>query len=311
MHYYIIKRVLMLLLVASGVSFLVYFIMDFSPGDTAVTALGLDASHEEYEEYRIKHGLNDPLVIRYGRYMWNLAHGDIGQSSKYNKPVWDLYKELVGNTFILALSATIVATLISIPLGIYSALHQGGIGDNVASVLSIVSLATPHFWLGIMLIILFSLKLGWFSSGGFTTWSDVVLPAFTVGTGHAALVTRTTRSSMLDVLGADYLMLARAKGLTERVVIWKHALKNALIPILTVTGIQFTGALGGSVVSETVYSWPGVGRMTIDAIKSQDIEVATGFIIMTAFISSVILLVIDILYAFVDPRIKAKYNKTK
>jgi len=170
-------------------------------------------------------------------------------------------------------------------------------------------MAAPGFWMGLMLIILFALKLNWFNSGGFASPLDVVLPAVTIGIENMARTTLTTRSSMIDVLSQDYLMLARAKGVKEKKVITKHALKNALIPIITVAGIQFTSALGGSVVVESVFSWPGVGRLVIDAIKSQDVEVVTSSIIMTSVITSAILLVIDLLYAFVDPRIKAQYSK--
>jgi len=212
-------------------------------------------------------------------------------------------------TMLLALSATIVATVISIPIGVYAALKRGTIEDNIVSAISVFGLAAPNFWVGLMLIIMFALNLGLFNSSGFESWKDVILPAITVGTGHMALVTRTTRSSMIDVLKQDYLMLARAKGVKERKVITKHALKNALIPIITVTGIQFTGSLGGSTITETVFTWPGVGRLVINAIKAQDVEVVTGSIIMTAMITSCILLVVDILYAFVDPRIKAQYSK--
>ena len=160
-----------------------------------------------------------------------------------------------------------------------------------------------------MLIILFALNLGWFHSGGFESPKDIVLPAVCLGFNFCALMTRTTRSSMIDVLSQDYLLLARAKGVSERKVITKHALKNALIPIITVGGIKFSGALGGSVVTESVFAWPGVGRFVVDAIKKQDVEVVTGFIILTAIFSSLVLLAVDILYAFVDPRIKSQYSK--
>ncbi len=309
MHRYIIKRLLLLLLVILGVSFLVYFIMDFAPGDPTITVLGDGATPEEYEALRKELGLDKPIIVRYAKYMWNLIHGDMGYSLKYNVEVMELYMKRLPATLMLALSATIVATLISIPLGVYAALKQGSIKDNVVSAISVLGLAAPNFWVGLMLIIVFALKLDWFNSGGFESWKDVILPAITVGTGHTALVTRTTRSSMIDVMRQDYLMLARAKGVSEKKVINRHALKNALIPIITATGIQFTGSLGGSVITETVFSWPGVGRLVVDAIKSQDVDTVTGTIIMTAMITSVILLIVDILYAFVDPRIKAQYSK--
>jgi len=309
MHRYIAKRLFLLIFVVIGVSFMIYFIMDLAPGDLASSILGDGASEEEYAALRKELGLDRPVVVRYLNYMWDLLHGDLGYSQTYKMDVMELYMQRLPATMLLALSATIVATVLSIPIGVYAALKRGTIEDNIVSAISVFGLAAPNFWVGLMLIIMFALNLGLFNSSGFESWKDVILPAITVGTGHMALVTRTTRSSMIDVLKQDYLMLARAKGVKERKVITKHALKNALIPIITVTGIQFTGSLGGSTITETVFTWPGVGRLVINAIKAQDVEVVTGSIIMTAMITSCILLVVDILYAFVDPRIKAQYSK--
>jgi len=309
MHRYIAKRLFLLIFVVIGVSFMIYFIMDLAPGDLASSILGDDASPEEYEALREELGLNKPVIVRYAKYMWDLLHGDMGYSYKYKMPVMDLYLQRLPATMLLALSSTIVATFLSIPTGIYAALKRGTIQDNVVSAFSVFGLAAPNFWVGLMLIIAFALNLGWFNSSGFESLKDVVLPAITVGTGHMALVTRTTRSSMIDVLRQDYLMLARAKGVKEKQVITKHALRNALIPIITVTGLQFSGSLAGSTVTETVFSWPGVGRLVINAIKAQEVEVVTGCIIMLSIITSCILLLVDILYAFVDPRIKAQYSK--
>ena len=176
-------------------------------------------------------------------------------------------------------------------------------------VLALIGLSMPNFWLGLMLIILFALTLGWLPSGDFTGFKSVILPAITVGTGHTAMLTRTTRSSMIDVIRSDYLRTARAKGVPEKIVIRKHALRNALIPILTVSGTQLAGCLGGAVITEAVFSWPGVGRLIIDAINSRDPNAATGYIIMTTLLTSVLLLIVDLLYAYVDPRIKAQYTK--
>lgn len=309
MFRYIAKRLLMLIVVILGVSFLIYFTVDLAPGDVANSILGDDATDEDYYALRESLGLDDPVVIRYGRYMLNLLKGDIGYSYKYKMNVWDLYKERFSSTLVLAVAAIVVAHLISIPLGIYAALKRGSLQDNIASGFSMFGLAAPNFWVGLMLIILFSLKLKWFNSGGYASIKDLVLPAITVGTELCALLTRTTRSSMIDVLSQDYLMLARAKGVSEKKVITRHALKNALIPIITISGLQFTACLGGAVLVETVFSWPGVGRLIVDSIKSGDFETVTGSIIMTSIVSSIVLLLVDILYAFVDPRIKAQYSK--
>lgn len=306
---YIVKRVLLLALVIIGVSFLVYVVLSFAPGDPATQILGYDASPEALEALRQEMGLNDPLLVRYFRYMLNFIRGDLGYSYQYREKVSTLYFQRIGATFVLAFSAIFVAIVLSLPLGIYAALHKGSVLDNVLSATSVIGLAAPNFWVGLLLLIAFSLKHRWFPSGGFTSFKSIVLPAITLGTGQVAVLARTTRSSMLDVLNQDYLLLARSKGVSEKSITWKHCLKNTLIPIITVTGSQIAANFGGSVVTEGVFSWPGVGNLMVDAIKARDIETVTGFLIMTSIITSVILLIVDILYAFVDPRIKSQYSK--
>lgn len=309
MHKYIIKRLLLLIVVALGISFVIFCTMEMAPGDLAMTILGEDATIEEIEALREELGLNDPLLVRYGRYMWDLLHGDIGYSYVFKMDVWDLYMMRLPNTIALAIACVLLAHIIAIPLGIYTALKRGSFQDNLATVVAMIGIAAPNFWVGLMLIIVFALKLGWFNSGGFVSWKDVVLPAITVGADYIASLTRTTRSSMIDVLSQDYLMLARAKGVGEKKVITKHAFKNALIPIITVSGGMFKACLGGAVVTETVFAWPGIGRLVVDAINGNDFEVVTGTIILTSVFSSIVLLIVDILYAYVDPRIKAQYSK--
>lgn len=309
MYRYIIKRLLMMLLVLAGVSFMIYFIMDLAPGDLATSVLGEDAPEEALEAFREENGLNKPVIVRYAKYMWNLFHGDLGFSYRFNMDVMTLYLQRLPNTLRLAFTAIVFSTIISIPLGVYSALRRGTLADNVVTVISMFGLASPNFWVGLMLIILFSLRLGWFNSGGMESLKDIVLPAVTVGVDHMASYVRTTRSSMIDVLSQDYLQLARAKGAKERTVIWNHALRNALIPIVTVTGMLFSSALGGAVITETVFSWPGVGRLVIESIRAQEVEVVTGVIILTSMLTSIVLLAVDILYAYIDPRIKAQYKK--
>ena len=306
---YIVKRLLMLLVVIFGVSFMIYFVMDLAPGDPVRSALGEFATEEEYEAMKIQMGYDKPMLVRYGKYMLGMLHGDLGYSQRYKMPVFEMYMQRIPATIALAAAGTAVAIIISMVLGVIAALRRGTLLDNAISAVAVVGIAAPIFWVGLMLIILFALNLGWFHSGGFESPKDIVLPAACLGFNFCALMTRTTRSSMIDVLSQDYLLLARAKGVSERKVITKHALKNALIPIITVGGIKFSGALGGSVVTESVFAWPGVGRFVVDAIKKQDVEVVTGFIILTAIFSSLVLLAVDILYAFVDPRIKSQYSK--
>ncbi len=223
--------------------------------------------------------------------------------------MWEMFIQRLPATLALSLGAIIVSMIISIPLGVFSAIHNGSLGDNAAMVVALLGLSMPNFWLGLLLIIAFSLQLGLFPSGGMDGIRSVILPAITIGTGYTAIMTRTTRSSMLDVIRQDYLRTARAKGVPEKVVIRKHALKNALIPIITVIGTQMAACIGGSVLTETVFAWPGVGRLIIDSVNQRDVPAVTGSIIMTTILISILLLVIDLLYAFVDPRIKAQYAK--
>lgn len=308
MHRYIIKRMLMLIPVVIGVSFLIFFIMDLAPGDI-VSLIAPEATVEQQEALRHEYGYDRSVMYRYGKYMRGLVTGDLGTSFLSNRPVWDTYKERLPATLKLALGAIIVSNLISIPLGIFSAVHAGSLWDNMSMVLALIGLSMPNFWLGLLLIIAFSLGLGWFPSGGAQGFSSIVLPAITVGTGHAAMLTRTTRSSMIDVIRQDYLNTARSKGVSEKIVIRKHAFKNALIPIITVSGTQLAAGLGGAVLTETVFAWPGVGRLIIDSVHQRDVPAVTGSIIMTTILISVLLLLVDLLYAFVDPRIKAQYAK--
>ena len=307
---YAIRRLLQMIPVVIGVSFIIYFIMDLAPGDIVdIEAAEEGLTQEQMEQRREEYGLNDPVVIRYARYMFNFIQGDLGKSYNTNKPVLQEFMAKLPSTMKLAAASALVSVLLSLSLGIYGALHRGSIGDNIAMVLSFVGLAIPNFWLGLMLIILFALKLGWLPSGGANQATSIILPAITVGTGLTASLARTTRSSMLDVLGADYLRTERAKGTPEGTVVMKYALRNALIPIITIAGGQFAGALGGSVLTESVFSWPGVGRLITDSVSSRDVPMVTGGIILKTIIIGLILLAIDLLYALVDPRIKARYAK--
>lgn len=309
MHRYILKRLLMLIPVLLGVVFIVFFIMDLAPGDPVYQVAGEQATQAELQALRVKLGLDGNIFTRYARYIKNMVQGDLGVSYISKRNVMKTYLERLPNTLLLASVTMVVAILISIPLGIIAAVHQNSIKDTVSMILALLGLSMPNFWLGLLLIILFSLKLNWLPSGGNNGIKSIILPALTVGMGLAALMTRTTRSSMLDVIRQDYLRTARSKGVTEKKVIYKHALKNALIPIITIFGIQFSNVLGGSVLAETVFSWPGVGRLVVDAINQRDIPMVTGALVMTTMLVSVVNLLVDIVYAYVDPRIKAQYTK--
>ena len=309
MYRYILKRLVMLIPVLIGVSFFVFFMMDLAPGDPAITIAGEEASLEELERVREEYGFNDPLIVRYVRYMGDLIQGDLGVSYVSKKDVMENYMLRLPNTAILAVAAIVVATLIAIPVGVFSAVNQNTWKDNVSVVVALLGVSMPPFWLGLLLIIAFALKLRWFPSGGIGQWNSIILPAITIGTNYAALMARTTRSSMLDIIRQDFLRTARSKGVAEKKVIYKHALRNALIPIITIGGMQFGYILGGSVLVETVFAWPGVGRLIVDAIGNRDIPMVTGCVILTTMLVSIVQLCVDILYAFVDPRIKAQYTK--
>ena len=306
---YVVKRILMIIPVVLAVSFIVFFIMDFVPSDPAVTVLGDGATEEQLDYYRETHGLNDPLIIRYVRYMEGIVQGDLGTSYAQNRPVWDIFIEKFPNTFKLAVASVVVTVLLSIPLGILAAVKNNTWVDTVCSTFSFVGLAMPNFWLGLLLIMLFSVNLHLLPSTGAVGFKSLILPAITCGTGNMAALTRITRSSMLDVLRQDYLRTARAKGQSEGKIITRHAFKNAQIPVVTQIGIQMSTLLGGAVLTERVFAWPGVGAFLVDSIQKSDFEVVTGFVIMLAIFVSIILLLVDVVYAFLDPRIKAQYSK--
>lgn len=310
MHRYILKRILLLIPVIIGVAFVVFFIISLSPGDAAAM-LAPNATSEELELIREEMGLNDPLLVQFGRYMLGLLHGDLGTSYYSNRPVFQEWIARFPATLKLAFWAAIASVIVAVPVGIISAVKQYSLADYSATLFALIGVSMPPFWLGLLLIILFSLHLGWLPSGGADSASSVILPAITCGMTFAALLTRMTRSSMLDVIRQDYIRTARAKGVKEKQVLSKHALKNALIPIITVIGIQFGSTLGGSTLTETVFSWPGVGRLVIDSINRKDRPMVMGCLILTTIFISIVNLLVDILYAYVDPRIKAQYSKGK
>ena len=311
MYRYVIKRLLLMIPVIIGVSFLVFFIMDMAPGDAVDVLAPEGATAEDLEAIRHDLGLDKPVVVRYIDYMAGMLHGDLGVSYISKTDVFQTYVEKLPATIKLSFASILISVILSVPLGIYSATRQGTIQDNISMAFAMIGFAMPHFWLGLLLIIVFSLKLQWFPSGGDETLSSIVLPAITIGTGLMATLTRTTRSSMLDVLKQEYLRTARAKGIPEKVVVMSHALRNALIPIITIIGTQLAGVLGGSVLTETVFAWPGVGRLIVDSLNMRDTPLVTGSIIMTTILLSFVLLLVDLLYAAVDPRIKAQYTTSK
>lgn len=310
MHKYIIKRLLMIIPVVLLVSFAVYCIMDLVPGDVAITALGEEASIEQLESYREEHGLNDPLVVQYLRYISGIFRKDLGRSAYNKADVWEVYFQKLPYTLQLAGASVLLAVCLSIPLGMIAAVRQNSWIDVGSSLISFIGTSMPNFWVGLLLILLFSVQLSWLPAYGATAGlKSLVLPAITCGTGLMAAITRTTRSAMLDVIHQDYLRTARSKGVQEQQVIVRHALKNAMIPIVTMVGTQMATLVGGSVITERVFSWPGIGSYLVDSILRSDYPVVTGFVIMTSILVSLVLLLVDLLYALIDPRIKAQYSK--
>lgn len=306
---YVLKRIAMLIPVLLGVILIIFVLNEITPGDPARELAGDQATEEDVERMREELGLNRPFLVRFGDYVVKLAtRGDLGTSYQTKQPVLTEIMDRFPTTLLLAVLSTIFMLCVGVPLGIVSATRQYSLLDNICSTVGLVGVSMPTFWQGLMAILLFSIYLGWLPASGFYGPQYWILPVVTIGTANAAQIMRMTRSSMLDVIHQDYIRSARAKGLSERAVIRKHALKNALIPILTVIGINFGTLLGGAVVTESVFAIPGLGKFMIDAIKSRNYPVISGGVLCLAILFSLVTILVDILYAFVDPRVKAMYK---
>ena len=306
---YVAKRLLALIPVTLGVTFIVFFIMSLAPGDSVRMMLGDGVPEEVVEATKEEMGFNDPLLVRYANYIIDLLHGDLGTSYMTQKPVVQEISDRIPKTFMLAGVATLFAVAMALPLGIIAAIKQNTPIDASAMVLSLVGISMPEFWLGLLLILLFSSTLGWLPSGGADGASSIILPAFTLACYSMASISRITRSSMLEVIRQDYVRTARAKGLSERKVILKHALRNALMPTITVLGIELACLMGGTAIVESVFAWPGIGRLMMSAINNRDIPVVMGCMVLFAVTMTIANCVVDLIYAFLDPRIKAEYQK--
>ena len=294
-----------------GVSFIVFSILSFTPGDPVEMRLGDNYSEEAYQAMKEEMGLNDPFLLRYVKYIGNAVRGDFGNSYRTSQPVLNELAARLPNTILLSAAAMLFAVLLGIPLGVISATHQYSAVDNISMIGALFGVSMPNFWLGLMLIVIFAAGLRWFPSSGFEDWASIVLPAVTLSVNSLAMITRMTRSSMLETIRQDYIRTARAKGLKEGVIVIKHALRNAMIPIVTTVGLQFGFSLGGAVLVETVFAWPGIGRLLVECIKLKDTPVVVACVLVLATMFTVINLCIDILYAFLDPRIRAQYKTAK
>lgn len=301
----------MLIPVLLGVSFIVFSILSFTPGDPVEMRLGDNYSEEAYQAMKEEMGLNDPFLLRYVKYIGNAVRGDFGNSYRTSQPVLNELAARLPNTILLSAAAMLFAVLLGIPLGVISATHQYSAVDNISMIGALFGVSMPNFWLGLMLIVIFAAGLRWFPSSGFEDWASIILPAVTLSVNSLAMITRMTRSSMLETIRQDYIRTARAKGLKEGVIVIKHALRNAMIPIVTTVGLQFGFSLGGAVLVETVFAWPGIGRLLVECIKLKDTPVVVACVLVLATMFTVINLCIDILYAFLDPRIRAQYKTAK
>ena len=306
---YILKRLVLMIPTILLTSLLIFWAMSLTGGDPVMTILPENATLEQQEALREEMGLNDPFFVRYFRYVGGIVTGDMGESYVTKLDVFKTFMGRLPMTLALGGTAVIISVLISIPLGIWTALNQNTWKDTAGMVFALFGVSMPNFWLGLMLVLLFSLTLGWFPSGGSGGIRFLVLPALTVGLGLAALITRTTRSSMLDVLRQDYMTTAKAKGASRRRVIYRHGLRNAMIPIVTAIGMQFSLVMTGSALAEKVFSWPGIGLLVADSITKRDIPMVTGAIILCCILMALINLLVDIIYAYCDPRIKARYSR--
>ena len=308
---YIFKRLLMLIPIIIGISFLIFFVMSLSPGDPARMILGEYVPQEEVEKLREEMGLNDNLFVQYGRYMFNALHGDLGSSYRTGLPVMDEILARFPATLKLATGAVAIAIIFGIPIGIISAVKQYSFIDNASMVVSMILTSMPGFWFGLMLMLLFALELRWFPPSGSTTWKHYVLPCVTLSCNTFALMIRTTRSTMLEEIRQDYVRTAKAKGARPLRVIVSHCLRNALLPVITVAGLQFGILLGGAVVIESVFAISGLGTLIVNSVKMKDTPGVTAAIMFIALVGSIVNLFVDILYAYVDPRLKSFYAKSK
>jgi peptide/nickel transport system permease protein len=309
---YLLKKIITLFVLLFLVSITVFSVLFILPGDPAQIILGINATPETLANLRAELGLDKPFWTQYTTWIGGLLVGRGGRSIHYDLPVYDLIFSCLAVTGPLALMAMLFGVAIAVPMGVYAARHQNRPGDMAVMIFSQLGLATPEFWLGILLILLFAVKLGIFSAGGFPGWSAdfwgsiraLLLPALALGVIRAAILARLTRSSMLDVLGEDYVRTARAKGLRERTVIYAHALRNALIPVLTILGLQLGQLLAGAIIIENVYYLPGLGRMVFQAIGQRDLPVVREVVLFMAAAVIIVNFIVDLAYAAVDPRIR-------
>jgi peptide/nickel transport system permease protein len=309
---FLLKRLVTFVATLLAASVVIFVVLDILPGNAAEVMLGPTATPEAVAALSTKLGLDRPPLARYASWLEGLATGNLGESVAYDTPITQLLAERIAVTLPLALLAMLLTTVIALVLGIYAASRHNRVGDVGVMAASQLGLSIPNFWFAILLILLFAVKLQWFSAGGFPGWDDgvgpalkaLVLPAVALAVVQAAILTRITRSAVLDVLREDYVRTARAKGLSRRAVLWRHVLRNAMVPVLTVMGLQLANLLTGTIVVENVFSLPGLGRLVFQAIANRDIAVVRNVVMLFAAAVIVINFVVDVLYGVIDPRMK-------
>ncbi len=306
MAVYLIKRILASAGVILAMAFLVMLILDIVPGDPAALMLGESATQEMVQELRRQLGLDKPILIRFADYIWKVLHGDLGRSVREMAPVSQLIRDAFPNTLLLTASGMFLTLVIGIPFGLISGAKAGSWVDHTSRLLSLIGLCMPVFWIGLVLMFVFSLKLGWFPVGGTGSPAHMVLPSVTLAFYSVASLARMTRSSLLEVMGEDYIRTARAKGLAYWVVVARHAFGNALIPIITLFGMQVGQLMGGAILTETVFAWPGLGRLMVGAILDRDYPLLQGTILVFASSYIVINMLVDLSYGLIDPRVSGK-----
>lgn len=308
---YIIKRLLWIIPVLFGVAIVVFTILYFSPGDPAYLALGDNATPEAVEAYRVEMGIDGTYWERLGRLLTGMLHGDLGLSFRSKTPVMDELLVRFKVTFNISAWSIVLGIILGIFFGIVSALKQNSIWDTLSTGCALFGISMPMFWQGLMLILIFSVWLDWLPASGYGTWQQMVMPVIALGVNSSATIMRTTRSSMLEVMRQDYIRTAKAKGQTYWAVVLRHALKNAMIPIVTVIGLQMGTLLAGSIVTEVIFSIAGVGKYLVDSMNARDYNAVQGCVLLIAFVSAILNLIVDIIYTFIDPRMKTMYASSK
>lgn len=306
---YVLKRLIAIIPILLLVMLIVFYILNITPGDPVHIILGNDAPQEAVDALTEELGLNDPFFVRFFNYVKGVLHLDFGESYRSGKPVFDEIFPKFPTTLVLAIFTVTLSTVIGVPLGIVSAVKEYSALDISLTVISLIIASVPAFWLGLMLILLFSNQLGWLPSSGVDGWTSYILPVLSAALPSAAFNARITRSQMLEVMRQEYIRTARAKGASESRVIWKHALKNTLMPVITLVGTSFATSLGGTTITETVFGLPGVGNYILTSIQGKDVPVVMGSTLFLATLFMLIMLAVDLIYAYIDPSIRSQFAK--